>query len=85
MAIAINRKGMRICEKTKNNDKMLSELKDQGNKLQQEKNDAASNEVIKKIINNETYSHLTDGLPEEIRNCTTVIHLETAIEQLRYI
>jgi hypothetical protein len=28
---------------------MLSELKDQGNKLQQEKNDAASNEVIKKI------------------------------------
>ena len=78
---------MRICEKTKNNDKMLSELKDQGNKLQQEKNDATSDEVIKKIINNENYSHLTDGLPEEIRNCTTVIHLETAIgiEQLRYI
>jgi glutamate-1-semialdehyde aminotransferase len=53
MAIAINRKGMRICETIKNNDKILSELKDQGNKLQQEKNDAASDEVIKKIINND--------------------------------
>lgn len=85
MAIAINKKGMQICEKTKNKDKMLSELKDQGEKLQQEKYGAASDEVIKKIINNESYSHITDDLPEEIRNCTTVIHLETSFGQLRYI
>ena len=62
MAIAINKKGMQICEKTKNKDKMLSELKDQGEKLQQEKYGAASDEVIKKIINNESYSHITDDL-----------------------
>ena len=81
MAIANNRKGMKICEETKNNDKMLSELKDQGNKLLQEKYGAASDEVIKQIINNDSYSHITDDLPEEIRNYTTVIHLEA----LRYI
>jgi hypothetical protein len=78
--LAINRKGMRICEKTKNNDKMLSELKDQGNKLQQEKNDAASDEVIKKIINKGVYyacqwvrEAFCPDTRDEYQKCFTII------------
>ncbi|XP_076111314.1 uncharacterized protein LOC143079699 isoform X1 [Mytilus galloprovincialis] len=80
MAIAINKKGMRICEKTKNNDKMLSELKDQGQKLQFQKDGVASDEVLHQMIKN---NRMDDSVPEQIRNFPgcTVINIESAMSQ----
>ena len=46
MAIAMNKKGLKICEKSKDNDKMLSELREQGHKLHAEK---LGNDGIEKI------------------------------------